>query len=42
MNLDFTPEQEMLRKSVAEFLTKACPMEIIKDIEDSDKGFDPK
>jgi alkylation response protein AidB-like acyl-CoA dehydrogenase len=42
MNLDFTPEQEMLRKSVAEFLTKACPMEIIKEIEDSDKGFDPK
>jgi alkylation response protein AidB-like acyl-CoA dehydrogenase len=42
MNLDFTPEQEMLRKSVAEFLTKGCPMEIVKEIEDSESGFDPK
>ena len=42
MNLDFTSEQEMLRKSVAEFLNKECPLEVVKDIEDSEKGFDPK
>ena len=42
MNLDFTSEQDMLRKSVAEFLTKACPMEVVKEIEDSEEGYDPK
>jgi len=25
MDLDFTSEQEMLRKSVVEFLSKECP-----------------
>ncbi|MFO7964518.1 MAG: acyl-CoA dehydrogenase [Desulfobacterales bacterium] len=42
MNLDFTSEQNMLRKSVAEFLTKECPPETVKEIEDSEEGFDKK
>ena len=42
MDLDFTSEQEMLRKSVAEFLNKACPLEVVKEIEDSDSGYDAK
>ncbi len=42
MNLDFTSEQEMLRKSVAEFLAKECPFETVKEIEESDEGYLPK
>ena len=42
MDLDFTSEQEMLRKSVVEFLKKECPFEHVKELEDSDQGYDPK
>ena len=42
MNLDFTSEQNMLRKSVAEFLAKECPFETVKDIEDSEEGYNKK
>ncbi len=42
MDFDFTSDQEMLRKSVAEFLKKECPYETVKDIEDSEDGYDPK
>ena len=42
MDLDFSSEQEMLRKSVVEFLKKECPFEHVKELEDSDKGYDPK
>ncbi len=42
MDFDFTSDQEMLRKSVAEFLKKECPYETVKDIEDSEGGYDPK
>ena len=42
MNLDFTSEQDMLRKSVAEYLAKECPFETVKDIEDSAEGYDKK
>jgi alkylation response protein AidB-like acyl-CoA dehydrogenase len=42
MNLDFTSEQDLLRKSVAEFLTKECPFEKVRDIEDSEAGYDKK
>ena len=33
MDFDFTVEQEMLRKSVAEFLKKECPFDMVKEIE---------
>ncbi len=39
MDLDFTKEQEMLRKSVAEFLAKECPSDTVKEIEDSEVGY---
>jgi alkylation response protein AidB-like acyl-CoA dehydrogenase len=42
MDLGFSSEQEMLRKSVVEFLKKECPFEHVKEIEDSEEGYDPK
>jgi len=42
MDLDFTSEQEMLRKSVAEFLSKECPFEHVKELEESEEGYSPK
>jgi len=39
MDLDFNKEQEMLRKSVAEFLAKECPFETVKELEDSEQGY---
>ncbi|MFC1895528.1 acyl-CoA dehydrogenase family protein [Thermodesulfobacteriota bacterium] len=42
MNLDFTPEQEMLRKSAAEFLSKECPFEQVKELEESEQGYSAK
>ena len=42
MDLDFNKEQEMLRKSVAEFLSKECPFDTVREIEDSATGYDKK
>ena len=42
MDFDFTTEQDMLRKSVAEFLKKECPPEVVKEIEDSEEGYSAK
>ena len=42
MDLDFNKEQDMLRKSVAEFLAKECPFDTVREIEDSADGFDKK
>jgi alkylation response protein AidB-like acyl-CoA dehydrogenase len=39
MNLDFSSEQEMLRKSVAEFLSKECPFDVVREIEESEDGY---
>lgn len=39
MDLGFTPEQQMLRKSVSEFIAKECPFETVKEIEDSPDGY---
>lgn len=41
MDLGFTSEQDMLRKSVAEFITKECPFETVKELEDSADGYSP-
>ena len=41
MELDFNQEQEMLRKSVAEFLAKECPFDEVKELEDSENGYSP-
>ncbi len=42
MDFDFNTEQDMLRKSVAEFLKKECPSDVVKEIEDSDEGCSAK
>ncbi|MBW1641714.1 MAG: acyl-CoA/acyl-ACP dehydrogenase [Deltaproteobacteria bacterium] len=42
MDLDFTSEQEMLRKSVVEFLSKECPFEHVKELEESEDGYSQK
>ncbi|MBT7698051.1 MAG: hypothetical protein HN737_11660, partial [Desulfobacterales bacterium] len=42
MNISFSSEQEILRKSVAEFLSKECPGEKVRDIEDSVEGYSAK
>ena len=42
MDLDFSKEQDMLRKSVAEFLAKECPFDTVREIEDSTDGYDKK
>jgi len=39
MEFGFTSEQEMLRKSFSEFLTKECPIETVKERLESDAGF---
>ncbi|MBU2649232.1 acyl-CoA/acyl-ACP dehydrogenase [bacterium] len=39
MDLDYTKEQNMLRKSVAEFLAKECPFDDVRDTEDSESGY---
>ena len=41
MDLDFNQEQEMLRKSVAEFLAKECPFDEVRELEESDQGYSP-
>ncbi len=42
MDLDFSSEQEMLRKSVAEFLAKECPFDHVKELEESEEGYSSK
>ncbi len=42
MDLGFSTEQEMLRKSVAEFLSKECPYETVKEIEETAEGYSKK
>ncbi len=42
MDFDFNTEQDMLRKSVAEFLKKECPSDVVKEVEDSDEGYSAK
>lgn len=39
MDLAYTKEQDMLRKSVNEFLAKECPFDEVKEIEDSEPGY---
>jgi len=39
MDLAYTKEQNMLRKSVDEFLAKECPFDQVREIEDSEAGY---
>jgi len=42
MDLGFSSEQDLLRKSVAEFLSKECPYETVKEIEETEEGYSKK
>lgn len=41
MNLDFTEEQEALKKTARDFMKKDFPSELIRELEDDPKGFRP-
>ena len=41
MNLTFSEEQEMLRKAVRDFLEDKCPKKLVKQLEESEKGYSP-
>jgi len=42
MNLDLTEEQEMLRTSARDFLTKECPKTLVRKLEEDEKGYSPE
>ena len=39
MNLAFSEEQEMLRKAARDFLEDKCPKKLVKQLEESEKGY---
>jgi len=42
MDLDFTPEQEMLKDSASRFLANECPYARVKELEETDEGYSPE
>ena len=42
MNLDFSTEEKMIKDEAIKFLKKECPYERVKEIEESESGYDPK
>ncbi|MBU2547708.1 MAG: acyl-CoA/acyl-ACP dehydrogenase [Proteobacteria bacterium] len=42
MNLDFTSEQDILRDSARKFLSKECPYARVKELEESEAGYDAR
>ena len=42
MNFDFTEEQDMLRISARDFLAKECPKARVREIAESESGYDSK
>jgi alkylation response protein AidB-like acyl-CoA dehydrogenase len=42
MDTSFTEEQEMLRKTARDFLATECPKAKVRELEESDKGYDPE
>ena len=41
MNLDFSEEQKMLRSTVRDFLASECPKSKVRQLEESESGYDP-
>ena len=39
MNLDFTEDQKLIRKSAKDFLSKECPPDMTRELEDSQEGY---
>jgi len=42
MDFDFSEDQEMLRKSVRDFLVQECPKTLVREMEDSERGYSPE
>ena len=42
MDINFTEEQEMLRKSARDFLIAECPKTKVRELEDDEKGYSPE
>ena len=42
MNLDFSNEQTMIKAEAANFLKKECPYDRVKELEESEEGYDPQ
>jgi alkylation response protein AidB-like acyl-CoA dehydrogenase len=42
MDLDFTEEQEILRKAARDFLVNECPKAKVRELEEDEKGYDPQ
>ncbi len=42
MDLDLTEEQEMLRTTARDFLTKECPKTLVRELEEDEKGYSPE
>jgi alkylation response protein AidB-like acyl-CoA dehydrogenase len=41
LDLDFSPEQEMLRQTARDVLERHCPLTVVRDMEDDPSGFPP-
>lgn len=42
MDLGFTKNQDLIRKSAREFFEKECPKDKVRELKDDEKGYDPK
>ena len=42
MELGLTEEQEMLKTSARDFLEKECPKQLVRQLDESDKGYSPE
>ena len=42
MNLTLSEEQEMLKKSARDFLEDKCPKKLVKQLEESERGYSPE
>jgi alkylation response protein AidB-like acyl-CoA dehydrogenase len=39
LDLDFSPEQEMLRQTTRDVLARHCPLDVVRDMEDNPTGY---
>jgi len=42
MDIAFTEEQEMLKKAASDFLAAECPKKLVRELEESQKGYSPE
>jgi alkylation response protein AidB-like acyl-CoA dehydrogenase len=41
VDLEFSPEQELIRKTAADFFARSCPLARVRELEGSELGYDP-